>query len=184
MNKNRERVGAGFLGEGNMRGEKMALVLSGPTQYFNPLTLTLHFILPSQMPKNSQPNSEDNFLSLRFSHFHIPSIFVRPSVSYFSVCNFLPMSLTLFPSCCPLYLLLIDRLSVTPCFPHRLSVCLNMVSMKTNVTPRIHGIYFPAKVNPPPCNEDRSSLKRTKRRRERRGQRGEIERGMACISTK
>lgn len=162
-------------------GKRWLSVLTGPTQYFNHLTPILHFILPSQMPKTASQNLKIIFY---LPAFHIPSVFSRPSVSYFPACFFLPVSLTLFPSCCPLYLLLIDHLSVTLCFPHPLSLCLNMVSMKTNVTPRIHGIYFPAKVNPPPCNEDRSSLKRTERWRERAGKRREREREMICISTK
>ncbi len=126
-------------------------------------------------PKQPAKIRRSFFISLAF---HFPSVFSRPSVSYFSACFFLPLSSALSPSCCSLYLLLIDHLSVTLCFPHQLSLCLNMVSMKTNVTPRIHGICFPAKVNPPRRNEDRSSLKRTERWRERTGERREREREM------
>lgn len=113
--------------------------------------------------QNSQPNAEDHFLSLRFSHFRFPLS------AYVLILFLLPVFFTLFPSL--LSCLLIDPLSVTLFLSHSLSVRLNMESIKTNATPRIHGIYFPAKANLPPCNEDRSSFKRTARWRERHRER-------------
>lgn len=70
--------------------------------------------------------------------FFIPLVFSCPSVSHFSVCFPLPMSFTLFPSSSILYLLLIDHLRATLCSSYPTSLGLNTVSMKTNVTPRIH----------------------------------------------
>lgn len=144
-----------------MRGEKMAVCPHGAQH--NTLITSLYppFHPPIPDAQNSQPNSEDHFLSLRFSHFRFPV--------YVIILFLLPVFFTLFPSL--LSSLLIDPLSVTLFLSHSLSVCLNMESIKTNATPRIHGIYFPATANLPPCNEDRSSFKRTARWRERRRER-------------
>lgn len=120
-------------------------VLMGLTQYFNQLTLSSYPRCPKQ-PANI-------WRSFFLSSF--PSIFSCPSVSCFPVCLFLFPSFTLFPSCSRLHSLLIDHLCVT--LSRTLFRCLNTVSMKTNATPRIHDVYFPAKVNMPPCNKDRSS---------------------------
>lgn len=119
-------------------------VLMGLTQYFNQLTLSSYPRCPKQ-----PANIWRSFFYL--SSF--PSIFSCPSVSCFPVCLFLFPSFTLFPSCSRLHSLLIDHL----CVSRTLFRCLNTVSMKTNATPRIHDVYFPAKVNMPPCNKDRSS---------------------------
>lgn len=101
-----------------IREEKRWLsVLRGPTQYCNHLTPILRFILPSQMPQTSSQNLKIIFYLSGFSHFHFPLVLlcpVSPSVSS-------PVSLTLLPSCCLLYLLLIDPLAVTLGFSLALS---------------------------------------------------------------
>lgn len=100
------------------------------------------------------PKQPANILGSFFIFFTIPfPLVLLCPISPFRVLNSLPILLsslfiTYWPSLCH-------------------SLCLYMESMKTNVTPSIRGIYFPAKVNLPPCNKDRSSVKRTERWRER-----------------
>lgn len=101
---------------------------------------------------SSQPKSEDHFLCL----FTFP----RPSVSHFSVCFRLHVSFTLLLHLLVFCLLLIDHLAVTVSLSTSHAVFQHSIyCMKTNVTPRIHDIYFPGEVNLPACNEDGSSFK-------------------------
>lgn len=125
-------------------------VLMGLTQYFNQLTLSHSLPIPDA--QSSRPTSEDHF-------------FISPAFPPFSLVLLCPVSLYVSffsrPSLCfhlvvvSIYCLL--TISVSLCVSRTLFRCLNTVSMKTNATPRIHDVYFPAKVNMPPCNKDRSS---------------------------
>lgn len=122
-------------------------VLMGLTQYFNQLTLSSYPRCPKQ-PANIWR-----------------SFFISPAFPPFSLVLLCPVSLYVpffsRPSLC-FHLVVVSihcllSISVSLCVSRTLFRCLNTVSMKTNATPRIHDVYFPAKVNMPPCNKDRSS---------------------------
>lgn len=105
---------------GNMRGEKMAVCPHGAQHDTLITSLYPPFHPPIPDAQNSQPNAEDHFLSLRFSHFRFPlSVYVL-------ILFLLPVFFTLFPSL--LSCLLIDPLSVTLFLSH--SLCASQ-----------HGIY-------------------------------------------
>lgn len=138
----------------NMREEKMAVGL----HWANTMRQSFHtyhtFHPPIPGAHSSQPKSEDHFLYL----FTFPPFFLI-LLSHFSVsmCPSLPFSILLSS----VHYLLTILLSLFFSLP--LTLCFNIVSMKTNVCPRIHDIYFPAAVNLPPYNEDRSSFKSRER---------------------
>lgn len=124
-------------------------VLMGLTQYFNQLTLSHSPPIPDA--QRSWPTSEDHFLSLQLSlHLLLSFCVLFPCMSSFSRPS-LCFHLVVFSIHCLL------TISVSLCVSRTLFRCLNTVSMKTNATPRIHDVYFPDKVNMPPCNKDRSS---------------------------
>lgn len=129
-----------------------------PHVFYSPHTPAWHPPLPDALSRQTVWRS----FSMSFSH----SLHFLLSLRVLFLRLF-PSSHVLSPSSCPCYLLRIDHLSVTLCFSRPLSLRLNKLSMKTNVTPRTHDPYFPAKVNLPPCNKDISPLKSTERWRER-----------------
>lgn len=98
-------------------------------------------------------------------------VFTSPSFSPVLLCPVSPpLSLSFvlhspsFVVVLSIYYLLTTTVSLSVSLTFSLFVSTR--SIKTNVTPRTYSIYFPAKVNLPPCNEDRSSLKRTGRWRQ------------------
>lgn len=108
--------------------EKRCLcVLTGPTQYFNHLTPTSHFILPFQLP-----NADNQ---------HLKIIFYASSFPFISSCPISP-SVSLFPGPSLFFHLVVLYyvLTILQCHSasRSLSLCLNTVSMKTNVTPMSH----------------------------------------------
>ena len=102
----------------NKRGETMAVRPLG-SQHNTLITAHLSSVSSAhpRCPKTSSQNLKIILYLSGFSHFHFPLVLlcpVSPSVSS-------PVSLTLPPSCCLLYLLRIDPLAVTLGFSLALS---------------------------------------------------------------
>lgn len=146
-------------------------VLTGPTQHFNHLAPILRFILPSQLPKAASQHLKIIFY---LSGFHFPFIFSCPSASCLSICFALSTSFTLFPSCCPLFITYWPS-PVTPCASHPISISMSQCGIyedKCDPQDTWYCINFPAKVNLPACNEDRSSLRCRERWKKAKGREG------------